>query len=63
MVKSTLVSRVTDGMPLAASMDEEQTFPLAEYKQQAKQIMDRVSASYPNGERMCSVESGPYFFQ
>ncbi|KAJ2553228.1 SNAP receptor [Coemansia sp. RSA 1933] len=59
MVKSTIIARVTDGLPLAASMDDEQAeSELAEYKSQAKAIFKKLNAQ---SEPVCSIESGPYY--
>ncbi|KAJ2776587.1 SNAP receptor [Coemansia javaensis] len=59
MVKSTIIARVADGLPLAASMDDEQAeSELAGYKSQAKAIFKKLNA---HSEAMCSIESGPYF--
>ncbi|KAJ1647601.1 SNAP receptor [Coemansia asiatica] len=58
MVKSTIIARVADGLPLAASMDDEQAESmLSEYKSQAKAIFKKLNA---HSEPMCSIESGPY---
>ncbi|CAL1701629.1 unnamed protein product [Somion occarium] len=58
MVKSTIVVRATDALPLAATVDDEQTEQaLQEHKQQAKLIFRRIT---PNVEPRCSIESGPY---
>ncbi|TDL29157.1 protein transport protein Sec22 [Rickenella mellea] len=58
MVKSTLVVRASDALPLAASVDDEQTEQsLQEHKQQAKLVFRRIN---PNSEPQCSIESGPY---
>ncbi|KAJ8654288.1 hypothetical protein O0I10_010110 [Lichtheimia ornata] len=60
MVKSTIIARVSDGLPLAASMDDEQVeTELAEYKGQAKTIFKRLNV---NSEPRCSIESGHYVF-
>ncbi|KAJ3227035.1 SNAP receptor [Chytriomyces hyalinus] len=72
MVKSTIIARVADGVPLAASMDDEesayQTHPaplpqkssdLTEYKNQAKTIFKKLS---PDSDLRCSIETGPYVF-
>ncbi|KAI9339144.1 Longin-like domain-containing protein [Pilaira anomala] len=60
MVKTTIIARISDGLPLAASMDDEQVeTELAEYKGQAKTIFKRLS---PNSEPRCSIESGKYVF-
>merc|ERR1712093_325627 len=56
MPQSTMIARVSDGLPLAASVDDEQTeTDLAEYKQQAKLIFRRLT---PTAEPRCSIESG-----
>jgi len=61
MVKSTLIARVSDGLPLAASVDEEAAeTELNEYKQQAKLIFRRLNA---NSESRCTIESGNYTLQ
>ncbi|PFH52625.1 hypothetical protein AMATHDRAFT_56684 [Amanita thiersii Skay4041] len=58
MVKSTIIVRATDALPLAASVDDEETEKtLQEHKQQAKLIFRRIT---PNSEPRCSIESGPY---
>ncbi|KAG8963959.1 SNAP receptor [Tulasnella sp. 419] len=58
MVHSTTIARVTDGLPLAASVDDEETEnALQEHKQQSKLIFRRIS---PNSEPRCSIESGAY---
>ncbi|KIM83810.1 hypothetical protein PILCRDRAFT_818837 [Piloderma croceum F 1598] len=58
MVRSTIVVRATDALPLAASVDDEQTEQsLAEHKQQSKLIFRRITA---NSEPRCSIESGAY---
>ncbi|KAI7903215.1 Longin-like domain-containing protein [Cokeromyces recurvatus] len=60
MVKTTIIARVSDGLPLAASMDDEQVEnELAEYKGQAKTIFKRLNM---NSEPRCSIESGKYVF-
>ncbi|KAJ7283508.1 Longin-like domain-containing protein [Mycena rebaudengoi] len=58
MVRSTIIVRASDGLPLAASVDDEQTEQaLQEHKQQAKIIFRRIT---PNSEPRCSIESGQY---
>ncbi|EIW82524.1 protein transport protein Sec22 [Coniophora puteana RWD-64-598 SS2] len=58
MVRSTTVVRASDALPLAASVDDEQTEQdLQEHKQQAKLIFRRIT---PNSEPRCSIESGAY---
>ncbi|KAJ2753875.1 SNAP receptor [Coemansia nantahalensis] len=59
MVGSTIIARVADGLPLAASMDDEQAeSELSGYKSQAKAIFKKLTAQ---SEPMCSIESGPYY--
>lgn len=58
MVRSTIIVRASDALPLAASVDDEQTEQaLQEHKQQSKLIFRRIS---PNSEPRCSIESGQY---
>ncbi|KAH7916761.1 Longin-like domain-containing protein [Hygrophoropsis aurantiaca] len=58
MVRSTIIVRASDALPLAASVDDEQTEQaLQEHKQQAKLIFRRISS---NSEPRCSIESGQY---
>ncbi|BEI83039.1 hypothetical protein CcaverHIS002_0309070 [Cutaneotrichosporon cavernicola] len=58
MVRSTTIFRVSDGLPLAASVDDETTEKaLTEYKQQSKLVFRRLT---PNSEPACSIESGDY---
>ncbi|KAI9342195.1 Longin-like domain-containing protein [Zopfochytrium polystomum] len=60
MVKSTIIARVVDGLPLAASMDDEESENLSDYKNQAKLLFKRLSSA--DAEQRCSVETGPYVF-
>ncbi|EPZ33749.1 snare-like protein [Rozella allomycis CSF55] len=58
MVRSTIIARVADGLPLAASLDDdEQEFSI--HKQQAKALLKRLTEST---DQRCSVETGPYVF-
>ncbi|KIM67853.1 hypothetical protein SCLCIDRAFT_1209987 [Scleroderma citrinum Foug A] len=58
MVRSTIIVRASDALPLAASVDDEQTEQtLQEHKQQAKLVFRRIT---PNSEPKCSIESGKY---
>ncbi|KAL1916103.1 uncharacterized protein VTP21DRAFT_6107 [Calcarisporiella thermophila] len=60
MILSTLVARVSDGLPLAASIDDEQNeAEMSGYKRQAKIIFQRLNA---NSEPRCSIESGQFTF-
>jgi vesicle transport protein SEC22 len=60
MVKSTLIARVADGLALTASMDDDESQDLTDYKNQAKQLFKRLS---PQTEQRCTLESPPYLFQ
>ena len=52
-----MISRCSDGLALAASIDDETTeTKLAEQKQQAKLVLRRVT---PQSEPQCTIESGP----
>ncbi|KAJ3299978.1 SNAP receptor [Borealophlyctis nickersoniae] len=59
MVRSTIIARVVDGLPLAASMDDEESEDLTEYKNQAKQLFKRLGNE---SDQRCSIETGPYVF-
>ncbi|KAJ3399810.1 SNAP receptor, partial [Chytridiales sp. JEL 0842] len=59
MVKSTIIARVVDGLPLAASMDDEESVDLTDYKNQAKLLFKRLSQ---DSDLRCSIETGPYVF-
>lgn len=57
MVKSTQIFRL-DGLPLAASVDDEQSErELSDIKSKVKQLLRRLSRS---AEPQASIESGPY---
>lgn len=61
MAKMTLLSRVSDGLPLAASMEDEKDHrELDTYKTQAKKIVKTLTVASPS--RM-TIESGGCFFQ
>lgn len=59
MVLSTQISRLSDGLPLAQSVDDSSTeAALSEYKQQAKLLLRRItSTSAPT----CTIDSGPSY--
>jgi len=61
MVLFTMISRLKDYLPLAASMqnDEEYERSLMEYQQQAKMLFRRLNGQSPP---RCSIESGNYIF-
>ncbi|KAJ3287460.1 SNAP receptor [Rhizoclosmatium sp. JEL0117] len=54
-VRSTIIARVADGVPLAASMDDEESADLTEFKAQAKSIFKKLS---PDSDLRCSIETG-----
>ncbi|RKP06572.1 Longin-like domain-containing protein [Thamnocephalis sphaerospora] len=60
MVRTTIVARVVDALPLAASVDDEQSeTELTEAKSQAKILFRKLT---PNSEPRCSVEADRYTF-
>lgn len=61
MVLMTMVARVADGLPLAASMqeDEQAGRGTLEYQNQAKQLFRRMNHNSPTKG---SLETGPYHF-
>ncbi|XP_064616081.1 vesicle-trafficking protein SEC22b-like [Liolophura sinensis] len=63
MVMMTMIARVADGLPLAASMqeDEQSGRNLIDYQNQAKQLFRKISGD-PQPPARCSLESGPYIF-
>ena len=61
MPKMTLLSRVSDGLPLAASMEDEKDHrELDAYKAQAKKIIKTLSSASPG---KLTIESGGSTFQ
>nr|ACO12012.1 Vesicle-trafficking protein SEC22b-B [Lepeophtheirus salmonis] len=61
MVLMTMIARLVDGLPLAASMqeDEELGKGIVDYQNQAKKLFRTLNTDSPN---QCSIESGPYLF-
>ncbi|CAG8651616.1 5478_t:CDS:2 [Funneliformis caledonium] len=61
MVKYTVIARVSDGLPLAASVEDDQNgeAELADYKNKAKLLFKKMNE---NSEERCSIESGNYYF-
>ncbi|PVU94993.1 hypothetical protein BB561_002126 [Smittium simulii] len=58
MVRSTIITRVSDGLPLAASMDDERSeSDLVEYKSQAKQLFKKMNSQ---SQTSCSIDSGKF---
>jgi len=64
MVLMTMIARVFDGLPLAASVqeDEQTGKSILEYQNQAKRLFKTLNENSPN---RCSIEtgSGQYLFQ
>ncbi|KAG4305002.1 hypothetical protein PORY_001677 [Pneumocystis oryctolagi] len=59
MVKSTVIARITDGLPLCASVDDKHSeIELQEQKQQSKIIFGKLTE---NSEIRATIESGQYF--
>jgi len=63
MVLLTMIARVADGLPLAASVqeDEQSGRSLMEYQTQAKQLFRKLSQD-PNPPARCSIETSTYIF-
>lgn len=63
MVLMTMIARVADALPLAASMqeDEQAGRSLMDFQTQAKQLFRKISSD-PQPPARCSLETGPYIF-
>ncbi|XP_022107934.1 vesicle-trafficking protein SEC22b-like [Acanthaster planci] len=61
MVLVTMIARLADGLPLAASMqeDEQSGRSFMEYQNQAKMLFKKLNQQSPT---KCSIESGPMVF-
>ncbi|XP_018586903.1 vesicle-trafficking protein SEC22b-B-like isoform X1 [Scleropages formosus] len=61
MVLLTMIARVADGLPLAASMqeDEQSGRDLQQYQSQAKQLFRKLNEQSPN---RCTLEAGSMSF-
>lgn len=61
MVLMTMIARVVDGLPLAASMqeDEQSGCNILEYQNQAKMLFRKLGPQSPS---RCSIETGPFLF-
>lgn len=57
----TMIARVVDGLPLAASMqeDEQAVRNILDYQNQAKMLFRKLGAQSPP---RCSIETGPFLF-
>ncbi|XP_057663646.1 vesicle-trafficking protein SEC22b-B [Diorhabda carinulata] len=61
MVLMTMIARVADGLPLAATMqeDEQSGRSILDYQNQAKMLFRKLG---PQSPTRCTIETGPYFF-
>ncbi|KAJ8875083.1 hypothetical protein PR048_022974 [Dryococelus australis] len=61
MVLLTMIARITDGLPLAATMqeDEQSGKNILEYQNQAKMLFRRLTSQSPT---RLTIETGPYLF-
>ncbi|XP_018562518.1 vesicle-trafficking protein SEC22b-B [Anoplophora glabripennis] len=61
MVLMTMIARVADGLPLAASMqeDEQSGRSILDYQNQAKMLFRKLG---PQSPPRCTIETGPYLF-
>lgn len=61
MALMTMIARVADGLPLAATMqeDEQTGRNIMDYQNQAKLLFRKLSPQSPS---RCTIETGPYLF-
>ncbi|XP_059483206.1 vesicle-trafficking protein SEC22b-B [Neocloeon triangulifer] len=61
MILLTMIARVSDGLPLAATMqdDEQSGRNILEYQNQAKLLFRKLNHQSPP---RCTIETGPYLF-
>lgn len=61
MVLMTMIARVADGLPLAATMqeDEQTGRNILDYQNQAKMLFRKLG---PQAPARCTIETGPYLF-
>ncbi|KAF5402078.1 Adenylyltransferase and sulfurtransferase [Paragonimus heterotremus] len=61
MIYFTLIARVVDGLPLAATIQEDDRLSrhIVEYQNKAKQLVCRLTPTSPS---RCSLVAGPYVF-
>lgn len=61
MVLMVMIARASDGLPLAASLqdDEQSGRSLVEYQNQAKMLFKKLT---PNSPNRCSIETGSFVF-
>ncbi|KAF2356343.1 Longin domain [Trinorchestia longiramus] len=60
MVLTTILARTSDGLPLAASTQDEQTGrEMVDYQNQAKMLFKKLT---PNSPPKCSIATGNYIY-
>lgn len=61
MVLMTMIARLSDGLPLSASMQEDEQFgrSILEYQNQAKLLFRKLNS---HSLERCTIETGPYVF-
>lgn len=61
MVLLTMIARISDGLPLAATMQENEQSERStlEYQNQAKMLFRKLG---PQSPTRCTIETGPYLF-
>ncbi|KAK4883439.1 hypothetical protein RN001_006758 [Aquatica leii] len=61
MVLMTMIARIVDGLPLAATMqeDEQSGRNILDYQTQAKMLFRKLG---PQSPARCTIETGPYLF-
>ncbi|XP_012284456.1 vesicle-trafficking protein SEC22b-B [Orussus abietinus] len=61
MVLLTMIARIADGLPMAATMqeDEQSGRSILEYQNQAKMLFRKLG---PQSPTRCTIETGPYLF-
>ncbi|XP_014473755.1 PREDICTED: vesicle-trafficking protein SEC22b-B [Dinoponera quadriceps] len=61
MVLLTMIARISDGLPLAATMQENEQSgrSILEYQNQAKMLFRKLA---PQSPTRCTLETGPYLF-
>lgn len=62
MIIMTMIARISDGLPLAASVQEDEQVGrgIPTYQSQAKQLFKKLD---PGSPAQMSLETGPYYFQ
>ncbi|KAK9884662.1 hypothetical protein WA026_007505 [Henosepilachna vigintioctopunctata] len=61
MVLMTMIARIADGLPLAATMQEDEQIGrnILDYQNQAKMLFRKLG---PQSPARCTIETGPYLF-